>query len=242
MEAAAAPFRSRPAGDGWCEVMPAARHESLAGQLLPNTGGCSPVGAGLPAIGGVRECPLLGANRQQAGSHKDTMQRSCRSWPASDGWCEVMPVARYESLAGKLLQNTGGCSPVGAGLPAMDGVRECPLPGTIRQQAGSYKGTPKFPCRSRPAGDGWREGMPVARRESPAGWLLQRHAANSRGGALQGGAFWRIGNGGQQLLTLGQRGGSQVRHAVLGDHHVDVALRGADVGAAPDHAALAGLA
>jgi len=165
--------RSWPAGDGWYEVMPVDGHESLAGKLLQNTEGCSPVGAGLPAMGGVMECPLLVANRQQAGSYKDKLQRACGSWPAGDGWCEVMPVARHESLAGKLLQNTGGCSPVGAGLPAMGGVMECPLLGANRQQAGSYKDRPKFPCRSRPAGDGWREGMHAAWRESPAGWLLQ---------------------------------------------------------------------
>jgi hypothetical protein len=64
-----------------------------------------------------------------------------------------MSVDRHDSLAGKLLQRqaafcvrlcpfAGTNSPVGAGLPANFGVKECPLAGTIRLQASSYKDKP----------------------------------------------------------------------------------------------------
>jgi hypothetical protein len=50
-----------------------------------------------------------------------------------------MPVVRVDSLAGKLLQKQKARPPVGAGLPANIRLSKCPLPGTIRLQASSYK-------------------------------------------------------------------------------------------------------
>jgi hypothetical protein len=74
----------------------------------------------------------------------------CGSWPASDFWRVGMPVHRHDSPAGWLLQRQQTVHRqrafvfVGAGLPAIFGARECPLSATIRQQAGSYKGSKPF--------------------------------------------------------------------------------------------------
>ncbi len=68
-----------------------------------------------------------------------------RSWPASECLHEAMSVARHDSLAGKLLQIQNNFPPVGAGLPANACMRPCPLPGTIRLQASSYKYKTTFP-------------------------------------------------------------------------------------------------
>ncbi len=61
-----------------------------------------------------------------------------------------MPVHRHDSPAGWLLQGEQAVHRqrafvfVGAGLPAILGLRSCPLIATIRQQAGSYKGSKLF--------------------------------------------------------------------------------------------------
>jgi hypothetical protein len=70
----------------------------------------------------------------------------------------------------------------------MGGLKWCPLTGTIRQQAGSYKYTPPALWASglvglsacglvgdKPASFGWFEVMPFDWHHSPAGWLLQMH-------------------------------------------------------------------
>ena len=63
---------------------------------------------------------------------------------------------------------------VGASLPAIFCRKQCPLTAPNRLQASSYKDKTALPSRSRPAGDFWREVMPVDPHESLAGKLLQR--------------------------------------------------------------------
>ncbi len=82
-------------------------------------------------------------------------------------------ISREDSPAGWLLQGNAVLVFVGACLQAMCAGQRASPPAKIRQQAGSYKGTPSCFCRGLPASDVCRSTGITSCEDSPAGWLLQ---------------------------------------------------------------------